>query len=219
MVERLGIDRDSIVVDLAAGTGKLTRALLATGSTIIAVEPVAAMLAALRAATGAGVHAVAATAQALPLATGRVDAITVAQAFHWFATPAALAEMTRVLRPGGHIALVWNRRLLDDPLQAALSAIIDPHRGDTPSLHGDRWRAVVDASELVTPAGDLAVDNAQTLDIDSLVERVTSTSFVAALPEEVRRGVEADVRDLEDGFGPRPVLRYRCEAYLLSATR
>lgn len=216
LVERMGIGPDRIVVDLAAGTGKLTRLLYDTGATVIAVEPVAAMLGVLRTATAGRVPAVAATAQALPFAARCVDAITVAQAFHWFATPDALGEMARVLRPDGHIALVWNRRLLDDPLQAELSTILDPYRGDTPSHHDDRWRQVIDNGRLMVADDRFEVENVQALDIDGLVERVTSTSFIASLPEDARRRVEARVRGLEDRFGPAPVMRYRCEAHLLT---
>lgn len=212
---RLQLRPGRTVIDLAAGTGKLTRELLDTGASVIAVEPVTAMLAQLVDVTGGRASGVAATAQALPVASGAVDAVTVAQAFHWFANQAALAEMTRVLRPSGAIALVWNRRDLNDPLQAALSGILDPYRGATPSLQDGRWRTVVDDSRLV--AGDrFVVDHAPRADIDGLVERVMSTSFIAALDDAERAGVERRVRGLRSRFGLRPRLAYRCEGYLFT---
>jgi ubiquinone/menaquinone biosynthesis C-methylase UbiE len=94
------------VVDLAAGSGKLTRQLVALRCEVIAVEPVDEM----RAAIGAGIRTLEGTAEAIPLPDASADAVTVAQAFHWFDGPKALAEIARVLRPGGALALVWNRR-------------------------------------------------------------------------------------------------------------
>src|SRR5690606_25154234 len=88
------------VLDLAAGTGKLTRLLVPTGAEVVAVEPVAEMRAVLSAVLP-GVEALDGTAEAIPLPDASVDAVTVAQAFHWFDPPVALAEIARVLRPGG----------------------------------------------------------------------------------------------------------------------
>ena len=99
-----GSGRQRRVVDLAAGTGKLTRELVASGAQVMAVEPVAGMRGTLVATVaglpgGPAVTATAAVAQALPFGSGTVDAISVAQGFHWFATGEALAEMHRVLDP------------------------------------------------------------------------------------------------------------------------
>jgi SAM-dependent methyltransferase len=216
LCDHVGVMEGRRIVDLAAGTGKLTRALIPTGAAIVAVEPVQAMLRVLRAATDPPVHAVVATAQALPLATGSVDGIGVAQAFHWFATDAALAEMIRVLRPGAVIGLVWNVRRLDDPLQAAISTIIDPYRGDTPAYASGRWRHAIERSPLVRCSDGHAVAHDVQVDVDSLVDRVVSTSYIAALPADGRATVARRVRDLQATFGPAPVLRYRCEAHLLT---
>jgi ubiquinone/menaquinone biosynthesis C-methylase UbiE len=104
-----GIGPGRRVLDLAAGTGKLTRLLVPTGAEVVAIEPVAGMRDQL-VAQSPDVEVHDGTAEALPLADGSVDAITVAQAFHWFDAPVALAEMRRVLRPRGHLFLVWNIR-------------------------------------------------------------------------------------------------------------
>lgn len=216
LCRRLGVHAGRRVVDLAAGTGKLTRALVPTGAAVIAVDAVPEMLATLRATTDGRVPAVVATAQALPLADGCVDAIVVAQGFHWFATDAALAEMIRVLHEGGAIALVWNRRRTDDPLQAEISAIVDPYRGDTPAHASGRWRTVVDDSVLVHIGDSHVLDHEVPTDIDGLVDRVVSISYMAALPDGERADVERRVRALGDAVGPTPVLRYRCEAHLLT---
>jgi ubiquinone/menaquinone biosynthesis C-methylase UbiE len=122
------------VLDLAAGTGKLTRALAESGATVIAVEPVAEM----RAALPSSVRAVDGTAERIPLEDGAVELVTVAQAFHWFDGAAALAEIHRVLRPGGRLALIWNRRLEGDPLNQAIDELFGPHRPAAPTHQSDK---------------------------------------------------------------------------------
>jgi SAM-dependent methyltransferase len=97
------------VVDLAAGTGKLTVLLAGAGADLIAVEPVTAMRDVLRAHLP-GVATVAGTAEALPFASGSIDAVTVAQAFHWFDAARAMAELARVIPVGGRLGVIWNSR-------------------------------------------------------------------------------------------------------------
>ena len=133
------------VVDLAAGSGKLTRQLASLECEVIAVEPVDEM----RAAIGEGIRALDGTAEVIPLPDASADAVTVAQAFHWFDGPRALAEIARVLRPGGALALVWNRRPVESsPLHAAISDIIAPYRGDAPAHASGEWREAFADSEL-----------------------------------------------------------------------
>jgi SAM-dependent methyltransferase len=94
------------VLDLGAGTGKLARELVPSGAHVIAVEPLAEM----RALIPTGIETLAGTAEAIPLPDASVDAVTVAQAFHWFDEERALSEIRRVLRSTGLLALVSNRR-------------------------------------------------------------------------------------------------------------
>ena len=98
---------DRRILDIGAGTGKLTAALLGRGAEVVAVEPDPQMLAVL-AARLPQVRAVAGTAERIPLRDGSVDAIVAGQAFHWFRRPEAEYELARVLRPGGVIGLFWN---------------------------------------------------------------------------------------------------------------
>jgi SAM-dependent methyltransferase len=191
-LEPLGLSPDLGVLDLAAGSGKLTRPLAASGATVIAVEPVAEM----RAVLPASVEVLDGAAEAIPLGDSSVDLVTVAQAFHWFDGPAALAEIHRVLRPGGRLALLWNRRLDDDPVNRALDAILAPHREDTPNFRRDEWRAAFHRTELFGPLEEHAFAGEQVLHPDGLADRVGSISFIASLPEAERADVLAAARAL-----------------------
>ena len=207
LAERLGLRPGRTVVDLAAGTGKLTRALATTGAEVVAVEPLDEM----RARIGpAAAQSLAGTAEAIPLPDASADAVTVAQAFHWFDGPAALAEIHRVLRPGGALALVWNRRPLDDPVHAAIERIIAPHRGDAPAHRSGAWRAAFEETTLFGPLEERTFRHSRPHDADALADRVGSTSFVAALDDGPQTDVIAAVRALA-AEGPVDV-PYVCEA-------
>jgi SAM-dependent methyltransferase len=209
----LGLRRGRTVVDVGAGTGKLTRELVASGAEVVAVEPVPAMRELLMQAVPAA-RALDGTAEALPLGEESVDAIAVAQAFHWFDVPRALAEFHRVLRPAGRFGLIWNRRNLDQPLHREISAIIEPYHGDTPRHQRGAWRPPLESSALFTPVAELEVPYEQELDSEGVVDRVGSTSFVAALPEPERADVLGRVRALAVGW-PEPLrLGYTTEAYV-----
>jgi SAM-dependent methyltransferase len=175
---------------------------------VIAVEPVAEM----RARIGPGAAEVLdGTAEAMPLADASADAVTVGQAFHWFDGPAALAEIHRVLRPGGALALVWNRRPLDDPVHAAIEALVAPHRGDAPVHRSGAWRAALEETALFGALEERTFPHAQDMDADALADRVGSTSVIAALPDGPRAEVLAEVRALAAG-GPMR-LTYVCEVF------
>ncbi len=201
------------VLDVGAGTGKLTRQLVGSGADVVAVEPVPAMRALLERAVPAA-RVLDGTAEALPLADQSADAITVAQAFHWFDVPRTLAEFHRVLRPVGRFALIWNRRRLDQPLHREIGAIIEPYHGDTPSHHRGEWRKPVAASGLFAQVGELELPYEQELDVDGVVDRVCSTSFIAGLDDRGRNEVLGRVRELAVGW-PEPLrLGYTSEAYV-----
>jgi len=192
------------VLDVGAGTGKLTRPLLARGVEVIAVEPAAAMRELL---TATEVHA--ASAEALPVPDGSVDAVVAGQAFHWFATHAALSEFARVAT--GRLGLIWNRRDLAQPLQQQLSGIFAPYRESAPEHASDDWRAVFGDAAPFVLAAEHRIASVQRLDADGLADRVLSVSFMAALPVDERDRVDARVRAL----ATEPVeLRYVTELFV-----
>jgi SAM-dependent methyltransferase len=195
LVERLAVDEEKAILDLAAGTGKLTRQLAPTGARIVAVEPLGDMRARLEDALP-GVQALAGTAEAIPLPDASVDAATVGQAFHWFANERALAEIHRVLRPGGRLGLIWNARDESAEWVARLSRLIEPHRGDVPRYVSRKWQRAFDTTRLFGPLEERQFPFAHDMDVETLVARVASISFIAALPAKRRERVLADVREL-----------------------
>jgi SAM-dependent methyltransferase len=180
------------VVDVGAGTGKLTRALVALGHRVVAVEPLDEMRAELAAALPA-VHALQGSAEAIPLFDGAADVVTSAQAFHWFDHDNALPEIARVLRPGGRLALVWNSRDDRDPWMERLSAIIGNE-----SIEESDVVPVLDASGLFGPVETAVFSFVQTLDRDGLLDLVLSRSYLAKLPPPEREPVLDAVGALYD---------------------
>ena len=193
-------------LDLAAGTGKLTRLLVPSGAELVAVEPVAAMRAEL-VARAPSVEALDGTAEALPLPDHSVDAAVAAQAFHWFDAPVALAELHRVLRTGGGLALVWNvRDESADWVRRFGELLVEAAAGDPASAEfqetgkpyeeGTDWAAVVATAGGFTPLQRRVVPWEQSVDADLLVRRAGSTSFVSALPDDARAAALDRIRDL-----------------------
>jgi SAM-dependent methyltransferase len=212
IVDRLDLRPGRTVLDLAAGTGKLTRLLVPSGANVVAVEPIPEMRAELEQRVR-GVAALGGTAERIPLTDGYVDAVTVGQAFHWFDADAALQEIHRVLAPGGGVALIWNARDERDPLQAALSEIIDPLEHDTPRRKGRDWTTLLASSGLFDRCERKLFEHLQVTDEDGVVARVVSISFIAAAPQAVRDDVEARVRALVHGTEQPVRLPYMAEVY------
>jgi SAM-dependent methyltransferase len=192
--ESLCIEPGSRVVDLAAGTGKLTRLLAPFGADLVAIEPVAGMRAVLVRAVPV-VPAVAATAEAIPVADASVDAITVAQAFHWFDHDRAIAEMRRALRVGGRLALLWNARDRTRPWVDAVWAIMDRVEKRAPWRDHESWR-VDDVTQWPGFGQFVRAEfhHEQPVTVDSVAARFASVSHVAVLPEPERAAVLDEVR-------------------------
>jgi ubiquinone/menaquinone biosynthesis C-methylase UbiE len=203
------------VVDLAAGTGKLTRRLVPSGARVVAVEPLAEMRAVLEHTVPAA-EVLPGTAEALPLGPASADAVTVGQAFHWFDADRASAEIARVLRPGGLLALVWNVRDLSDPIQARVDELLRPVRRDTPSEHEQPWRGVMRDSALYRTAEERSFPWIQPQTTAELRARVASISFVARLDEAERERLLTRVVEAVDGV-PEPFdFRYHTDVVVFA---
>jgi SAM-dependent methyltransferase len=210
----LGLRPGRTVLDLGAGTGKLTRLFASSGATIVAVEPVSAMREALRRAAP-GVAAVGATAEALPFAPGAADAAAAAQAFHWFDGRRALAELARVLPAGAPLALVWNVRDEREPWVRAITDLIEPYRGTTPSHRSMRWQASFDDTPLWSTPERTSFPYVHETSREATVDRVMSISFIAALPDGPRDLVADQVRGILPP-GDEVAFPYRTDVWLSS---
>jgi SAM-dependent methyltransferase len=191
-VRWLAGDHPQDVVDLGAGTGKLTRALVALGHRVTAVEPLEEMRRELEAALP-DIRALPGSAEAMPLPDSSADVVTSAQAFHWFDHANALPEIARVLRAGGRIALVWNSRDDRDPWMSRLSAIIGNETVQ-------EWDVVpvIEEGGLFGPVESAQFSFVQMRDRDTLLDLVLSRSYLAKLPPAERQPVLDEVGRLYD---------------------
>ncbi len=190
---RLGPGR--VVVDLAAGTGKLTRALGGLGAELVAIEPVAGMRAQLAQAVP-GVEIVDGTAERMPLADASVNAVLVAQAFHWFDVPAAAVEIHRVLVPGGGLGVVRNEWDESVDWIVELRALTAEHMARVERDRADDWREPVSATGLFSPYRERSFANPVRVSVETLRARIASLSFVALLDDEPRGRLLDAVSDL-----------------------
>ncbi|MET0911859.1 MAG: methyltransferase domain-containing protein [Acidimicrobiales bacterium] len=197
LADELGLGPETDVLDLAAGTGKLTEDLVARGARVVAVEPVAAMRERLVALLP-DIDARDGTAEALPLDDASVDLVTVGQAFHWFDAPTALAEVRRVLRPGGGLAMIWNVRDETVDWVRELGEIKDEVDGGPPYRHhrDADWEGLVDADGGYDAYTEDWFPNWQDASVEIVVGRTASTSWISALPDDRREAVLDDVRAL-----------------------
>lgn len=217
LVDGLGIGPGRTVVDLGAGTGKLTRLLVPTGAHLMAVEPSAAMREQFSRAVP-GVAVLDGDATALPFDEASVDGVTVAQAFHWFDVPSSTAEFARVLRPDGGVGLIWNERDASVPWVRELNAIIgwdERERHGVPLTIEVDWREVFEqqAHPRFKKLERFVTTYRQKLDVDTLVLRVLSTSYLASAPKEEQSRVERAVRALVREFPTEFELPYVTMAY------
>jgi ubiquinone/menaquinone biosynthesis C-methylase UbiE len=189
-VRWLAGDEPRDVVDLGAGTGKLTRALVELGHRVTAIEPLPEMLELIPAAAP-GAFAILGNAEIIPLPDAHADVVTCAQSFHWFDHPVALPEIARVLRPGGRLAYVWNSRDDREPWVAQLSKLIGSE-----TVSRDESVGPVVESGLYEPVESAVFHFEQTLDRERLLDLVLSRSYCAKLPVEERTPILDAVGEL-----------------------
>jgi len=194
----LGIGPGAKVCDLAAGTGKLTRLLAATGAEVTAVEPVPGMRDQL-AETTPDVAVLDGTAEAIPLAESSVDAVTVAQAFHWFRFDEALAEIGRVLRPGGGLAILFNERDERASWVKHWNEAIQWHSRVIARYQATDWTALLEGHGFEQVAST-HIDWNQPMTRELLAARVRSVSYIAEEHAEVQQHHVDRVLALVDGF-------------------
>ncbi|HEX4678955.1 MAG TPA: class I SAM-dependent methyltransferase [Gaiellaceae bacterium] len=203
VLDGLPLRDDAEVLDVGAGTGKLTRLLTERYRRVIAVEPLDGMRAVLeRVVPAAESHA--GSAEAIPLSDASVDAVFAGQAFHWFANDVAVSEMARVLRPGGVLALVWNEPDDDRPsplpeeYQAYIRGLHDVSMADFEGA--PPWQDVIARG----PFGEVHEANVphdHVLDRAGVLDNARSVSWIASLPDEER---EATMRRLDELLGDGP---------------
>jgi SAM-dependent methyltransferase len=210
LAAQTGLGPGRTVVDLGAGTGKLTRLLLPTGARVVAVEPIPEMRAHIDDA-----EVLDGTAEAIPLPDASADVVTVAQAFHWFDHERALPEIHRVLRSNGSLVIVWNMRDLDDPVQRGVEDLLGPMRREVPGQILGAWREPLARSTLFGPATLGAFTYEQQFTTDDLCDRVASTSFVAALPPVDREELLVRVRALTHGITEPFPFPYKTEVHVI----
>ena len=190
-------DGAELVVELGAGTGKLTRALAVLGGRVVAVEPDPRMLGVLR---GLGLEGVEGSAEAIPFGDGAADAVVAGSSLHWFELDLALPEIHRVLRPGGRFGFGWNHRDDRHPTIARMGAAVYAAQEHT---RGPRWRfrdwtGELTASGLFCDIEHVLIEHVHELPREALRDHLLSYSGVAALPEDARRWVLAEVAEILD---------------------
>jgi SAM-dependent methyltransferase len=186
LAAELGLARHARVLDLAAGTGKLTRALVAAGLDVVAVEPQGALREALAGSVGAE-RVLDGLAERIPLADASLDAVTVADAIHWFDHGAALAEIARVLRPGGGLAVLvtaadWSGASWADELGKMLMDL----RPDHPQFDGPAWQDSVRESGSWSEPREIRVTVGRPTSPQRLRDHIESFSWIAAMGDDER---------------------------------
>jgi len=199
VVSELGLSADAAVLDLGAGTGKLTRSLVPRFTRVVAVEPDGAMLEVLEEVV-LGAEALAGRGEAIPLEDGSVDAVFTGEAFHWFAGPESVVEIARVLRPRGPLVILWNIPVeyphMGDEAEAVIEAAFA--RGGEPGLGkvlSGAWKRPVEDGPF-EPLRETEVERWLVNSRDEWIANMLSVSSIATQPDEDRAAFAEQLREL-----------------------
>ncbi len=205
MRQEIGIEPGQTVVDLAAGTGKLTRRLVELlPAKVIAIEPVAGMRAQLERVVP-GVTVLDGTAEQIPLADDAAHVVFVAQAFHWFRVPEAATEIARVLDADGALAIVRNQEVESATAPAVTAALtLVRERVRQPRLRHRVWRDELEQMRVFEPFHEWTVENAIIQDIETFRHRIASRSYVGAMDDGHRAQLLDDVQTVLEAHGIAP---------------
>jgi SAM-dependent methyltransferase len=214
IVNTLDLDTHSRVLDLGAGTGIFARQIAARVARVTAVEPSAPMRAALS-ARSPSIDVLEGRDVSIPLKDASVDAVVVAQAFHWFDAPRALVEIHRVLAEGGGLALVWNSR--DETLDwvRRLGEVVERVR--PASLEGEHDVGALRDSGLFFEVEHARFSHVQSLTPEDLARLVQSRSYVAVLNDLEREELLEDVARVIAPLGESLLLPYVSDVYCAKA--
>lgn len=194
--DQLKVLPNSHIVDLGSGTGKFLPHLLKLTTQLTAVEPIASMLTELR-QLYPQVATVQARTEQLPLPAQCADVVSCAQSFHWFANLQSLKEIHRILKPQGHLLLIWNQRDISVNWVNALAEMILPFEGDTPRFHNQDWHQVFADTDLFQLRHEQQFHHTHVGTVEQVVsKRLLSTSFIAAMPAAQQQQLKTQFEQL-----------------------
>lgn len=199
--DEAGLTPKSIIADIGSGTGISAEFFLKAGCTVHAVEPNGDMRAAAERLLSRypNFHSVSASAQATTLPDHSIDLIVAAQAFHWFNTPATRAEFTRILKPGGHISLIWNERKLDStPFLHAFEQLLLTFGTDYTQIRHENVNAAALSSFFSGPYATHTFPNEQRFDFEGLKGRLLSSSYAPGPGQPRHEEMIAELRRIYD---------------------
>ncbi len=193
----------SVVADIGSGTGISSKLFLERGNKVFGIEPNAAMRAAaedfLR--DFPAFESVGGTAEQTGLATDTADLVVAAQAYHWFDSDEARAEFARIVKPGGHLALIWNERLLDaTEFLAGFEALLIEFATDYQTVRHDRFNLSGLTARFGNDIFEAALDNVQSLDFEGLKGRVASSSYIPTEDDPRYQQLCTNLRSLFDKY-------------------